>query len=68
MKNTVVFLLGLYRRIVPQQWRIKWKMKWKLGVYGLVVKLGLYRGYIGIMENKMETTIVYRDKNLGLKV
>ena len=32
-------------------------MKWKLGLlWG--IKRGLYRGYIGIMENKMETTIV----------
>ena len=23
--------------------------------------LGLYRGYIGIMEKKMETTTIYRD-------
>ena len=35
---------------------MKWKMKWELGTYR-----GM-QGYIGIMEKKMETTIVYWDK------
>ena len=33
-------------------------MKWKLGLEGSRVIFGLYWGYIGIMENKMEATIL----------
>ena len=29
-------------------------------------RLGLYRGYMGIMEKKMETTIVYWDYTGGI--
>ena len=35
-------------------------MKWKLPHY-IGITLGLYWDYIGIMENKMETTTLYRD-------
>ena len=41
-------ILGLYIRVIS------------IGVIGYILGyiLGLYRGYIGIMEKKMETTIV----------
>ena len=29
------------------------------GIYRIVILLGSYRSYIGIMENKMEAAIVY---------
>ena len=32
---------------------------------GNFIILGLYRGYIGIMEKKMETTIIYVGFNIG---
>ena len=35
----------------------EWKIKWKLRFKGLGFRV--YWGYIGIMENKMETTIAY---------
>ena len=44
-------ILGLYWGYIGTIWRIKWKIKWKM-----TWKLREYRGYMGIMEKKMETT------------
>ena len=34
-------------------------MNENLGIEWVVIVFGLYRGYIWIMENKMEATVVY---------